>query len=101
MVTEQSPQRGLALWYLLSTNLPKCPVKLNGYGLAGLSALGPQGLQAHTTDPRESGGSLAWATTSTQETRMCLEPTVLIHPILVLETGVTETSHPAQEAYLR
>lgn len=100
MVTEQSPQRGLALRYLLSTNLLKCPVKLNGYGLAGLSALGPQGLQAHTTDPRESGGSLARATTSTQETRMCLVPSVLIHPVLVLETGVTETSHPAQEAYL-
>lgn len=95
MDTKQSPQRGLAQWYSLSTNLPKCPVKVNSYGLAGLSALGPQGLQAHTRVPRESGGSLAWATTSTQETRMCLGSTVLIHPILVLETGVTEILHPA------
>lgn len=100
MDTEQSPQRGLAQWYPLSMNLPKCPVKLNGYGLAGLSALGSQGLQAHTTVPRESRGSLAWATTPTQETGMCLGSTVLIHPILVLETGVTETLHPAEEAYL-
>lgn len=95
MDTEQSPERGLAQWYPLSTNLPKCPVKLNDYGLAGLSTLGPQGLQAHTTVPQESGGSLAWVTTSTQETRMRLGSTVFIRSTLVLETGVTETLHPA------
>lgn len=61
-------------------------------GLVGLSALGASGLACgrHTAVPQEPGGSLAWVT-STQETGICLGSTVLIHAILALEAGATET----------